>query len=212
MINYFGEFKQKFLEANLDKVISLQELKSIAEAIGKRDWGYVKYILTIICLMLKSYQNISKNCNEEMLLTPTPIKPELSGMIKKMNAKTSNELSCEPSNNNGIIVPEKRNIFMKQKVANEQRQLSKDDIKNQLNSLNNIFTKMKKIDVQMNISHCSKCQKQYCSHNHNHFQPELTSGFQEVNVRPNPQINNVEQFITESSAFSNLPKNQHRLD
>ena len=115
MINYFGEFEQKFLEANLDKVISLQELRSIAEAIGQRDWGYVKYILTIICLMLKSYQNISKNCNEEMLLTPTPIKPELSGMINKMNAKTSNDLFCEPSNNNGIIVPEKRNIFMKKK-------------------------------------------------------------------------------------------------
>lgn len=59
------DFRDKFFESHLDKVISWKELQSIAAAIGSRDWGYVKYILTIICLMLKSYQNISHDARDQ---------------------------------------------------------------------------------------------------------------------------------------------------
>jgi hypothetical protein len=90
---FFGDFEQKFLEAKLDKIISLEELKAIAIAIGKQDWGYVKYILTIICLMLKSYQNINNNCKADQAQSSFLSKPQQldendPGMVQRRDKLT----------------------------------------------------------------------------------------------------------------------------
>lgn len=192
-VNFFGDFEQKFLEANLDKVISLDELRSIAEAIGHRDWGYVKYILTIICLMLKSYQKISYNCNEEILgkskkdlmhsalLNRSPSEtshkeqknPELGNLVPNMQnvnlnpqmGKAEGILTGKTINrNNGLIFPEKRNLFdINNNLSKPKKVIKKTDIQNQLDSLNNIFRKMKNVDVQMNISDCWNCQTNFCT-------------------------------------------------
>lgn len=115
----FEDFERNFLDANLDKVISLEELKSVAEAIGQRDWGYVKYILTIICLILKSYQRISRNADESLLRAPV-----------------KNELK--------LIVPERRTKFRKHSDSSrETKAFNSDEINDQLMSLNKIIKQMK---------------------------------------------------------------------
>ena len=139
----FGDFKIKFFEANLDKIISWEELKSIAVAIGKRDWGYVKYILTIICLMLKSYQNISETNQHSKENNLICEEKGVVGVISKMK-----EMKITPDNDKS-----KKNF----------KELSQEDVQNQLNSLNNIFKKMKNIEVQMNISNCWNCHNKFCS-------------------------------------------------
>ena len=148
----FGDFEQNFLEANLDKVISLEELKSIAEAIGKRDWGYVKYILTIICLILKSYQNISRHSDESLLSSgrrPLAFRPE-----------------NRPSLPSGLklIIPEKRKPFRKESDSSrETKAFKSDEINDQLMSLNKIFKQMKSGDAPKSLSNCWSCQNNICT-------------------------------------------------
>ena len=209
MIDYFGDFEKKFLEANLDKVISLQELHNIAETIGQRDWGYVKYILTIICLMLKSYQNISDNCNDDVLnqKTSSPVRPESSGMINKMKDMSLKDISVNSPASNGIIVPEKRKSFLNQAVVQKRpKQFNQSEINEQLMSLSNIFKKMKNIDVQMNISNCWNCQQKYCTRHH--FQPGVdpVSGFEAINLVGRSHQNQSDSFIGDSSSFSIIPQ------
>jgi hypothetical protein len=142
------DFREKFFESNLDKIISWEELEAIALAIDSKDWEYVKYILTIICLMLKSYQNI----NEE---SKTTEKEEII-RIKNQSDNIGNE-------SNTLIIPEKRYVNKTPQV-----QFTKNDIQDQLMSLNNLFKKMKKIDIQMNISNCWNCHNKICGiHNMN---------------------------------------------
>lgn len=185
--DYFGDFEQKFLDANLDKVISLKELRAIAEAIGHRDWGYVKYILTIICLMLKSYQNISENCEGEVLggsaLNSTS---DMKGMINSLNdmAMKKNVGKDRQNETSELYVPKGRvggksetgNLQNKGEFKSSvnasinpstvkapgQKEFSEKEIKKQLASLETIFTKMKGINVQMNISSCWACQNSMC--------------------------------------------------
>ena len=127
----------------MDKVISLDELKSIAEAIGKRDWGYVKYILTIICLILKSYQNISKHSDESILLKGRP-------MLGKSGLK--------------LIIPEKRKPFRKTSDSSkETKAFNPEEINHQLMNLNKIFKKMKNEEVQMNLPNCWSCRNNSCT-------------------------------------------------
>lgn len=126
----FSDFKAKFFEANLDKVISWEELRSIALAMEQRDWGYVKYILTIICLMLKSYQNISRSAHTGGSPAPSPL-----GVHQVMHGIQHMNLSPE---------------------------VTREKVQDQLKSLNNIFKKMKHIEVQMNISNCWNCQNSLC--------------------------------------------------
>ena len=124
-------------------MISLDELKSIAEAIGKRDWGYVKYILTIICLILKSYQNISKHSDESILLKGRPL-------LAKSGLK--------------LIVPEKRKPFRKTSDSSkETKAFNPEEINNQLMNLNKIFKKMKNEEVQMNLPNCWSCRNNLCT-------------------------------------------------
>ena len=142
----FGDFKQKFFEANLDKIISWDELKSIAMATGNRDWGYVKYILTIICLMLKSYQSISETTSPTGSQKENPPREEgVEGVIDKMRQmdlhKPPKKRTPEPGT----------------------RELTEADVRGQLDSLNNIFKKMKNIDIQMNISNCWNCYNKFCT-------------------------------------------------
>ena len=149
----FGDFEHNFLEANLDKVISLEELKSIAEAIGKRDWGYVKYILTIICLILKSYQNISKHTDESILL-------------KGRGSGLANEGAQGLLGKSGLklIIPEKRKTYRKQSDSSkETKAFNPEEINNQLMNLNKIFKKMKNEEVQMNLSNCWSCRNNLCT-------------------------------------------------
>lgn len=130
----FEDFEQNFLEANLDKVISLEELKSVAEAIGQRDWGYVKYILTIICLILKSYQSISRHADESLLRAP-------SGGLK-------------------LIVPERRPKFRKHSDSSrETKAFNSEEINDQLMSLNKIIKQMKTGETR---GPCWACQDGVC--------------------------------------------------
>jgi len=150
----FEDFEQNFLEANLDKVISLEELKSIAEAIGKRDWGYVKYILSIICLILKSYQNISKH-SDESILAKGLMGPRLS-LAHDNGPKSQSALK--------LIIPEKRTKFRKHSDSSRETKAFKtEEINDQLMSLNKIFKKMKTNESQKNSSTCWSCQNYICT-------------------------------------------------
>jgi hypothetical protein len=150
----FGDFKLKFYEANLHKIISWEELKSIAMAIGNRDWGYVKYILTIICLMLKSYQSISDSAHCE-----SEHKENVSN--QNVNDNVGVEGVIDKIKELDISKP---NELEKPLVQDgKKRELSEAEVKEQLKSLNNIFKKMKNIDVQMNISNCWNCYNKLCT-------------------------------------------------
>ena len=174
--NMFGDFKLKFFEANLDKIISWEELRSIAMVIGSRDWAYVKYILTIICLMLKSYQNISKDVISTDNNDPNPSVNNVMDKIKKMDISPTNEYNKE--NNN-------------MQMANH---VTESTIRDQLKSLNNIFKKMKNIEVQMNISNCWSCYNNLC--NIHPLKSHLTpgSGFKSIHIKDNTSTNVNKQF------------------
>ena len=151
----FEDFEQNFLEANLDKVISLEELKSIAEAIGQRDWGYVKYILSIICLILKSYQNISKNSDESILTQGLPNGPRL-GIAGNPLGQSQSAMK--------LIIPEKRTKFRKHSDSSrETKAFNSEEINDQLMSLNKIFKQMKTVDAQKGGSDCWSCQNYFCT-------------------------------------------------
>ena len=184
--DYFGDFEQKFLDANLDKVISLRELRAIAEAIGHRDWGYVKYILTIICLMLKSYQNISENCEGEVLNNNQAFgsASDMKGMINSLNDMAMKNKTPQETGGRELYVPQNQSTHLRKSInlqnqpelgrstnptnfpANPKvsggKEFSEKEIKKQLASLETIFTKMKGINVQMNISSCWACQNSMC--------------------------------------------------
>jgi hypothetical protein len=154
----FGDFEQNFLEANLDKVISLEELKSIAEAISQRDWGYVKYILTIICLILKSYQNISQH-TDESILSKKPQRPQSYALRSETRRAPLNGQSGLK-----LIIPEKRKPFRKESDSSrETKAFKQEEINDQLMNLNKIFKKMKNAEVQNKLSNCWSCQNNICS-------------------------------------------------
>jgi hypothetical protein len=169
----FGDFKNKFFEANLNKIISWEELKSIAMAIGNRDWAYVKYILTIICLMLKSYQNISKDnfSNEKNKSNENESVTNVIDKMKKMDISPTNDYN-------------KENV-----CENETKSVNESTIREQLQSLNNIFKKMKNIEVQMNISNCWSCYNNLCVLHplKTHITPG--SGFKTINIQDTASIN-----------------------
>jgi hypothetical protein len=166
----FGDFKNKFFESNLNMIISWEELKSIALAIGNRDWGYVKYILTIICLMLKSYQNISDN-NQIKISHNSPEIENVNSVIDKMK-----KMDISPRNEHN--------------KENDSKKINEETVREQLNSLNNIFKKMKNIEVQMNISNCWSCYNNLCVLHpvRSHLTP--TSGFKNINL-PNTASANI---------------------
>jgi hypothetical protein len=197
--NIFEDFEKKFIEANLHKVISLEELRTISQAIGHKDWGYIKYILTIICMMLKSYQNIRENCNENMLespqnkpkndLTPNqisssqrfmPLKPNENNSqekihfnkVKQINSKkepliTLNDFDKQNESSNKLIIPQQRTAFKVKTMPQLSKDFSSDQINEQLISLQNVFQKMKNVNVQMNVSSCWACQQNTCSYHQN---------------------------------------------
>lgn len=147
-------------------MISLQELRAIAEAIGHRDWGYVKYILTIICLMLKSYQNISDNCEGDVLEgRGRDTASDMKGMINSLNDMALNK----GQNSGGLYVPQNRGgqtALKEGERVSGSKAYSESEIKKQLASLETIFSKMKSINVQMNISNCWACQNNMCKLHH----------------------------------------------
>lgn len=146
-------------------MISLQELRAIAEAIGHRDWGYVKYILTIICLMLKSYQNISDNCEGDVLEGgDRDTASDMKGMINSLN-----DMALNKTGNGGLYVAGPRVGGPGGKeggLVPGSKTYSESEIKKQLASLETIFSKMKSINVQMNISNCWACQNNMCKLHH----------------------------------------------
>lgn len=151
----FGDFEKNFLDANLDKVISLEELKSIAEAISQRDWGYVKYILTIICLILKSYQNISAHTDESILSKTASRRPPfpLQGEMPMLGAPKLK-----------LIIPEMRPPFRKESDSSrETKAFKQEEINHQLMNLNKIFKKMKNSDLPTKQSSCWSCQNRSCT-------------------------------------------------
>lgn len=152
----FSDFKHKFFEANLDKVISWEELRSIALAMENRDWGYVKYILTIICLMLKSYQNISGH-TPKALQTPQRSLESVEGVMHSIK-----QMDLSPP------------------LGAKQVPVTKESVQEQLKSLSNIFKKMKNIEVQMNISNCWKCYSSFCLLHPLQSQVPLASAFKKV--------------------------------
>ena len=116
----FSDFKSKFFEANLDKVISWEELRSIALAMEQRDWGYVKYILTIICLMLKSYQNISQSAQSRG--SPGADSMDVAGVMQGIqHMSLSSELTREKVQDQ---LKSLGNIFKKMKHIEVQMNIS----------------------------------------------------------------------------------------
>lgn len=159
-------FKKKFFESHLNEIISWEELQSVASAIDTNDWAYVKYILTIICLMLKSYQNISEEANNQA--EETSENTFLSPRVRLNLDNNDDGITGAHPSNLGNNTQGNESLFMPSDYGHKCKSLrfKKEDIHDQLMNLNKLFKKMKRKNINMNISNCWNCQNNMCRIHH----------------------------------------------
>jgi hypothetical protein len=186
--NILADFEQKFIEADLHKVITLPELQNLSQAIGEQDWGYIKHILTILSLMLESYQTIRESYNHdvgeasqnEADIKPhrniascqrfTPIKSSVD-KIEEQNEPLKMNLKNEPLlilnhfeklDQNKLIIPKQRTLFKMKSMSHATNNCSNGQMNNQLISLQSLFQKMKTSNLGLNESSCLDCKRKIC--------------------------------------------------